>query len=125
MTQTLPAPQPTSAAPAPAPQAPAQERRIGLRAITPDRVLALVGSAAAALGLTWVVYERILPLTGALAFWILWYVLFLLAYASVTAMIWGRRAVTDRIVGTVMYSVGFAIVLIILDQIGYTVFRGG
>lgn len=136
MAQTLPAPPlpPVGPAPAPLPEsgsaaapppAAGHERRIVLRAVTLDGVLALFGSAAAAFGLAWLIYERILPFSGALGFWILAYVLFLALFGTVTAMVWGRRAVVDRIVAAVMYTAGIVIVLIIFDQIGYTVFRGG
>jgi phosphate transport system permease protein len=126
MTQTLGEAPPAPAAPPPAgpPPGPADEARIALRAFTMDGFLALSGSALAALGLTWLVFERVLPLTGALGFWLVCYALFLPIYGVVTAMVWGRRAVVDRIVGVVMYSVGLVIIGIILDQIGYTVFRG-
>ena len=35
-----------------------------------------IGAAGASLGLVWVVYQRVLPLSGVLGFWITWYVLF-------------------------------------------------
>lgn len=123
MTRTVSAPPPTAEAPAAAPPAP--ERRVVLHRISLDSVLALLGSLAAALALTWLVYERILPLSGALGFWLLWYLLFLAVYGTVTAMVWGRRAVTDRLIALVMASTGILIVFIILDQIGYTIYRGG
>jgi phosphate transport system permease protein len=125
------APVPSSAAGVPGPgpgpgpdPGPAPDQRIRLRSITVDGVSALFGSAAGALGLTWLVYERVLPLSGALGFWVMWYLFFLVFYATATAMIWGRQAVTDRVVAAVMASAGVLIVFVILDQIGYTVFRG-
>ncbi|HEV2343750.1 MAG TPA: phosphate ABC transporter permease PstA [Actinocrinis sp.] len=128
MTDVLPAelgeaPSPAAAA---APQRPAAaaEQRIRLRTFTADGLLALLGSAAAAIGFCWVAYERILPLTGALGFWLLGYLFFLGVYGVVTAIVWGRRAVVDRVVAAVMYSTGLLIVGIILDQIGYTIYRG-
>ena len=133
MTGTLPeafAPAPAQPPPAaPAPSQPAaapapQERRIRVRAFTFDGACALLGAAAGSGGLTWLIYERILPLSGALGFWLLWYLIFLALYGSVTAMIWGRRAVADRVIAAVMVTAGVFIVFVILDQIGYTIFRG-
>jgi phosphate transport system permease protein len=102
----------------------ASERRVRIRAFTVDGLLTLFGAALGSLALTWLVYERILPLSGALGFWVLWYVLFLTLYGTVTAMIWGRRAVADRVITVVMISAGVFIVAVILDQIGYTAYRG-
>jgi len=125
MTDVLSAAAPPTAPPA-APQTPdpAPERRVRLRAFTLDGAFALLGSAGGALALAWLLYERILPLSGALGFWLLWYLLFLSFYAAATALVWGRRAVADRVVAAVMVSAGLLIVFVILDQIGYTVFRG-
>lgn len=122
--QPAPPPPTPPAAAAPAPARPAPQRRIRIRAFTADTALTLFGSAAGALGLTWLAYERILPLSGALGFWLLWYVLFVAFYGCVTAIVWGRRAVADRVITIVMVSAGVLIVAVILDQIGYTVFRG-
>src|SRR5258707_224243 len=86
--------------------APASERRVRVRALTFDGGCALLGSAAGALALTWLLYERILPFSGVLGFWLLWYLLFLVFYGATTAMIWGRRAVADRVIAAVMATAG-------------------
>ena len=99
-------------------------RRIRLRTFTWEGVGILLGSAAAALGLSWIVFERLLPLTGALGFWLLWYVLFLAVHGAVTALIWGRQAVADRVVAVVMATAGLLIVFVIIDQIAYTAATG-
>jgi phosphate transport system permease protein len=104
---------------------PTPQRRIRLRAVTADSVSALAGAAAGALGLTWVLYERVLPMSGALGFWLVWYVLFLCGYAAVTALTGGNgQAVIDRLVAVVMTSAALLVLAIIGNQIGYTVFRG-
>jgi phosphate transport system permease protein len=127
VTDVLPASAPPSDPPATEPQRtepPPPERRVRVRALTADGAMALIGSAAGSAALTWLLYERILPLSGALGFWLLWYLLFLVFYGAVTAMVWGRRAVADRVVGAVMVTAGLLIVFVILDQIGYTIARG-
>ena len=100
------------------------ERRIKRRAVTLDGACALLGSAAGALGLTWVVYERILPLTGVFGFWVVWYLVFLTLYGAVTTLLWGRRAIADRMAAAIMATVGLAIVFIIVDQVVYAVIMG-
>jgi len=126
-----------SARPAPAPAvAPArpvasrpgtdggERRRVRRRVVTLDGACALLGSAAGALGLTWVAYERILPTTGVLGFWVSWFLVFLAFYAAVTGLRWGLRAVVDRLAAAVMVVVGLLIVLVVFDQVLYTVIRG-
>jgi phosphate transport system permease protein len=100
------------------------EHRIRHRAITLDGACALLGSVAAALGLTWLVYERILPTSGALGFWLLALLAFLAIYGTVTGLVWGLRAVTDRVVAAIMAFVGLFIVFVVADQIAYTAYRG-
>src|SRR5258708_14557151 len=67
------------------------ELRIRHRAVTLDGLCALLGSIVAAFGLTWLVYERILPTSGALGFWVVAFLVFLPFYAAVAALVWGRR----------------------------------
>jgi phosphate transport system permease protein len=108
----------------PAARDPDQDRRFRPRTVTGQAVFILLGSAAAAFGLAWLVYERILPLTGGLGFWLLWYVLLLAVYAGASAAAGGRRAVSDHLAGMVASTVGLLIIAIVLEQIGYTVVRG-
>jgi phosphate transport system permease protein len=106
------------------PPAPPTERRFRPRTVTGESVFTLIGSAGAAFALTWLVYERILPFSGAFGFWIVWYVLLFAFYCAGTAMARGRRAVSDNLVGLFAASVGALILAIVLDQIGYVAFRG-
>jgi phosphate transport system permease protein len=104
---------------------PKPETRIRFRTFTADDAFALVGAGAGALALDWLLYERILPFSGALGFWLCWYVLFLLAYTAMAAMLWGRRVVGDRLATVVFVSAGVYVLAVILDQIGYAIYRGG
>jgi phosphate transport system permease protein len=106
-----------------APPRPAPER-IRLHAATADEVFPLLGSAAGAIALVWVLFERVLPFTGAVSFWACCYGVFLVLYAAVTAMQSGRRAVTDRLASVAAASAGLFAVAVIAMQIGYIVFRG-
>ena len=122
----FPATAPTATAlPATAPPPQAEpERRIGRRAVTFDGACALIGSALGALGLTWLVYERILPTTGALGFWLSAFLVFLALYGGVTALVWGRRAVADRLAGAFMAAIGVFIVFVVVDQVAYAAYKG-
>ncbi|MBR7836484.1 phosphate ABC transporter permease PstA [Actinospica durhamensis] len=125
---TVAAPPAPPAAHTPRPGRPAEDpdlgRRIRRRSVTLDGVCAVLGSLLASFGLVWLIYERILPLTGAVGFALVWYAVFLLFLGTVTAMLWGRRAVTDRIVAALMVTLGLIIVALILDQVGYVAFTG-
>jgi phosphate transport system permease protein len=100
------------------------ELRIRHRAVTLDGLCALLGSVIAAFGLTWLVYERIFPTSGALGFWVVAFLVFLLFYGAVAALVWGPRGVADRLAGAVMAFVGLFIVFVVVDQVAYTVYRG-
>src|ERR1700729_1324369 len=85
-----------AAPPAPAAAATAQ-RRIRIRRVSGAGALTLGGAAFGALGLTWVLYERILATNGVLGFWVSWYVVFLLMYAAMASMQWDSLAVRDKV----------------------------
>jgi phosphate transport system permease protein len=103
---------------------PAPEQRIRLGAVTADEVFPLLGSAAGAIALVWVLYERVLPFTGALGFWVCCYGVFVILYAAVAAMRSGRRALTDRLAAVAAASAGLFVLAVIAGQIGYIAFRG-
>jgi phosphate transport system permease protein len=52
------------------------------------------------------------------------YGVFLILYASVTAMQYGRRVVTDRLASVAAASAGLFALAVIAGQIGYVAFRG-
>ena len=103
---------------------PAPERMIQLRAVSADELLSLVGAAVGAIALVWVLYERVLPFSGALGFWVCCYVVFLILYCAVTAMQIGKHAVTNRLAAVAAVSAGLFAVAVIAAQIGYITFRG-
>jgi len=107
-----------------APPRPAPQRRIRLRAVTADEALPLFGAAAGAIALVWLLYEQVLPLSGALGFWVCCYVVFLIFYATVTAMTAGRQAVKDRLAAVAAASAGLFALAAVAGQIGYIAFRG-
>jgi phosphate transport system permease protein len=104
---------------------PIRQARVRLHGVTASDVLAVFGSAGGALGLTWVLYERVLPLSGSLGFWVFWYVVFLIMYAAVIGMLTGNpRMVGDRLIAVVMSSAAIITVVIIFAQIIFTLVKG-
>jgi len=92
--------------------------------LTAEDTLTIGGSAVGALALDWVLYERVLPFTGVLGFWICWYLIFVLCYTSVAALQWDRLAVRDRTVSVILTTGGLVAVAIVVDQVGYTLVKG-
>jgi phosphate transport system permease protein len=95
-----------------------------IRQVTAEGLITLLGTAASALALDWVLYERVLPFTGALGFWLCWYLLFLVSYSAVASLQWDALAVRDRIVSVGLTTAGLLATAIVIDQVGYTLVRG-
>jgi phosphate transport system permease protein len=93
---------------------------VPIRTVTPEDVLTLAGAALGALGLDWIVYERLLPWSGAFGFWICWYVLFALFYLAAAAMQWNRLVVRDKAVAVLVSTGGIFATAVVADQIGYS-----
>jgi phosphate transport system permease protein len=103
---------------------PASDRPLRLRRVTAEDTLTLLGSVVAALALDWVLYERVLPFSGVLGFWICWYFLFLVCYTAIGALQWTRLAVRDRVVALGLTTAGLLATALVIDQVGYTLVRG-
>jgi phosphate transport system permease protein len=95
-----------------------------LRRIAPEDVLTVAGAIAGSLGLTWIVYERVLPWSGALGFWVCWYALFVLFYLGAAALQWNRLVVRDRTMGVIVSTGGIFACVVVVDQIGYSFVKG-
>lgn len=106
------------------PDDPATDRPLRIRRITAEGTLTLGGAAAAALALDWVLYERVLPFTGVLGFWVCWYVLFLICYTGVAAFQWAGLAVRDKVVSVALATSGVLATALVIDQVAYTLVRG-
>jgi phosphate transport system permease protein len=103
---------------------PAADKPLRIRTVTAESVLTLAGAAVGALGLDWVLYERVLPFSGVLGFWVSWYVLFLAFYAAIAAFQWDMRSVRDRFFSVAFSTGGVLATAIVIDQVAYTLVRG-
>jgi phosphate transport system permease protein len=83
-----------------------------------------IGAAAAALGLVWLIYERLLPFSGALGFWLCWYVVFLVAYYAMARMQWTRLEARNRLASVAFATGGIIAFFIVVDQVAYTLAKG-
>jgi phosphate transport system permease protein len=103
---------------------PSPRPRVRVTTLTPEHGMHLVAAALGALGLVWVVYERILPVSGGIGFWLSWYVAFLALYAVVSATSLDRVAVVDRLVGALVTTAGAVMVACLGGIVGFIVVRG-
>ncbi len=114
----------TTTAQGAATEPPGPDVPLRIRRTSAEGTLTVLGSAGAALALDWVLYERVLPFTGVLGFWVCWYVLFLVLYGALAALQWDRMSVRDRVVQVTLTTVGVLATAIVVDQVGYTLVRG-
>ncbi|MER5863045.1 phosphate ABC transporter permease PstA [Kitasatospora sp. NPDC002040] len=100
------------------------ELRLRIGGVTRAELATLAGAAGGSLALDWLLYERLLPFSGALGFLLGWYLLFLICYAGATRLQWDGRLVRERLVSALAWSSGLLVVALTLDQIGYLVLQG-
>src|SRR5215472_3980901 len=99
------------------------DKKVRISRVTPAGAATVAGAAIGALALVWVLYERVLPLTGVLGFWLCWYLVFLLLYGVMARQQWDRRMARDRVTtvafgtgGTLTLAAVFGVVLFILTR---------
>src|SRR5262249_38342624 len=109
---------------APTAPPPAAEPRVVVRRVTPEGVATVAGAAAGAVGLVWVLYERVLPFSGVLGFWLCWYAVFLALYAAMAALQWDTREVAHKVTTVAFVTAGALTLVIVLGQVFYTLLRG-
>jgi phosphate transport system permease protein len=100
------------------------DRPIRIIRLTPEDFLSVVGAAIGALGITWVLYEQILPFSGALGFWVVWYAVFMLMYIAVAGLQWNQLVVRDKAMAVLVSTGGIFASAVVIEQIGYSVVRG-
>src|SRR5579859_5896348 len=101
-----------------------REVRVRTRTGSAEGSATFIGAAAAAVGLVWVIYERVLPFTGVLGFWLTWYVVFLVIYYVMARMQWDALEAKNRLASVAFATGGLLAFLIVVDQVGYTLFKG-
>jgi phosphate transport system permease protein len=115
-------PVPPSAAPVTRDELP--ENRLRPRAFRRSDAIDLVGAAVGSFCLTWLIYERLTPLSGLLGFCISWYAMFLTTAWFIAWERLGRVQARDRLVGIVVATVGLGMLIPLGLIVGYTVARG-
>jgi phosphate transport system permease protein len=95
-----------------------------IRRVTAEDVLTVAGAALGALGLTWVLFERVLPLSGAFGFWLCWYLAFVVLYLAAAGLQWNWRVVSDKTVAVLVSTGGIFASAVVVDQLGYSFVKG-
>jgi phosphate transport system permease protein len=110
---------PTAGAPTPG-----AERKVHIVRVSEAGVATLGGAALGALALVWVLYERVLPFSGVLGFWLCWYVVFLIFYAAMARMQWDRRDVVNKVTTVAFAGAGIVVIALVFGTDLYTLVRG-
>ncbi|WP_329621542.1 phosphate ABC transporter permease PstA [Streptomyces sp. NBC_01255] len=104
--------------------APGPERRRSTGSLRSTDVYAVLGAAAASLALTWLLFARLLPFSGAVGFVLVAYVLFLGLYALLVSFDEDGPAVRDRIAGVVVRSLGLVLLAVLVFVVAFTLWEG-
>ncbi len=104
--------------------APAPRPRVQVGGVSHELVVHVALAASGSLGLVWLVYAQLLPITGTIGFWLSWYAAFLVLLAAVSATTLDRMAVTDRVVGALVATAGLILVACLTGIVVFTVVRG-
>ena len=100
------------------------ERKVRISRVTPAGAATVTAAAVSALALVWVLYERVLPFSGVLGFWLCWYLVFLLLYWVMARQQWDRRLAGDRVT-TVEFGTGGTLTMLIVLGVVLFVFARG
>jgi phosphate transport system permease protein len=91
---------------------------------TPDDLYCLVGAGAGSLALVWLVFTRILALSGTLGFLVCWYLAFLAMYAGLSALSNPRAVVTAKLAATWIHAGAVISALGLATAVVYTFVQG-
>jgi len=116
------APSAAPAAAAPLPKPPPERVRIG--GADRDLLTHLLYAGLGAFALTWLAYDRLLPVSGTIGFWLTCYATFLVMLAAISATTLDRMAVVDRVVGVLVTTAGLALVSALAGIVIFTAVRG-
>lgn len=102
----------------------ASRPRVRVGGASSELVLHVASAAFGSLALVWLMYQRLLPISGTIGFWLSWYAMFLVLLAAVSATTLDRMAVIDRIVGALVTTAGFILVAALTGIVVFTAVRG-
>jgi phosphate transport system permease protein len=101
-----------------------QDTPIALGTGSGESAATTAGAAIGALCLVWLLYEQILPFSGALGFWISWYLVFLVLYATLAMLQWDRLEAVNRVTSVAFATGGALSIAIVVATASYALLRG-
>ncbi|MFE9428740.1 phosphate ABC transporter permease PstA [Kitasatospora sp. NPDC006697] len=101
-----------------------EERKRRLGGVTWAEVVSLLGALVGSFGLDWLLYERVLPFSGAQGFLLCWYLLFLAFSYTIGVTQWPALHVRERLVTLVAWSSGLLLLGLIIGQLVFIANRG-
>ena len=104
--------------------APPAVPRSSLGRLTPDEKLQRYGSLVAAVGLAWLITQRLLPLEGLPWFLVVWLVCALVVTAVTSAMTGGLVEVRDRVAATVITAGAVVVGAVLVSAVVFVVVKG-
>jgi phosphate transport system permease protein len=84
----------------------------------------LLGSALSAFAAVYLVFYRLVPLTGTVGFTICWYLLFLVIYRVVVSELEDARYARDRMMAVIVATGGVLVMIPLVLVIGYVAWKG-
>ncbi|MFI5793320.1 phosphate ABC transporter permease PstA [Streptomyces sp. NPDC051677] len=100
------------------------DSRRNLSTLHATDVYALLGAGAAALAVTWLMFDRLLPFNGTLGFLVIAYALFVGFYALLVSFDEDGPAVRDRVAAVVVQSLGLVMLAALAFVVVYTLYEG-
>ncbi|PZF80769.1 phosphate ABC transporter permease PstA [Jiangella anatolica] len=110
--------------PPPVPPGSPEEPRRGLTTLRAGDLFALLGSAAAALALTYVLFVQLLPLDGTLGFVVVAYLLFLGVYALLVSLDEDGPAIRDKVAAVAVHGLALLMGIGLVFVVSFTILRG-
>jgi phosphate transport system permease protein len=92
--------------------------------LRPKDIARAVGSALSAIGLTWLIFTQLLPATGAVAWIVVAFVLYLIFFALVTSIDSPATLVRDKLASVLFHSVAIILLGALAVIIGFTLYKG-
>ncbi|WP_064741785.1 phosphate ABC transporter permease PstA [Hamadaea tsunoensis] len=87
-------------------------------------VLSLIGAAATAAAMTWLLYARLAPFSGVVGMAVIWYGLFLACYAVLVGLDESGPAVRDRVAAVAVHGLALLLLSALAFIVAYTFWRG-
>ncbi|CAN5513245.1 phosphate ABC transporter permease PstA [soil metagenome] len=92
--------------------------------MSPDELFVRVGSWVAALGLAWLITQRLLPMSGIPWFLIVWFLMGLVVTSVTTLMTDSRVEMVDRLAGAVITGAALVVAAALASTVVYVAVRG-